>query len=242
MSPATTMTSVLKHTSPEFIPKVEAEQILINLTVSNLYATSCDIQYTFYIESHITIGMFKEYLSPIFFYLPENMDILLSKSMPYPLADKMQISTLHDSDMCDLLMQPCGPAICPCIAYLSINDNKTTIDLQNLSYNDITSLPFWFQSTPIHYISLNADHPRIDEILYKLATIINPHHTTIECITLYRAFPEHHLPLVSNEALTTFYHTITKGMTLNNIALLLDRNIVSNNEMLEFGAWLRIKY
>lgn len=236
------MTSVLNANSAEFKPASDAvESVMINLTVTNLYDTSYEVQYTFYIEPHITIGMFKEYLSPIFQYLPENMDILLSKSMPYPIADKMQISMLHEADMCELVMQPCGSPICSCIAYISVKDHKTTIDLQNLPFKEITSLPYWFQTTPIHSIILNADHPRIDEILYKLSSFIKPSNTLLENVTFIRSFPTHHLPLVTNEALVFFYHTLSDGMKNNNIKVYLDKNIVHNDNMLELGEWLRTK-
>lgn len=249
-----TMTSVLSHKSPSFIPSshllnkdleefvMEDNHVEICLTVANLYSMSMEVQYTFHIDPAITIGQFKNYLSPIFFYFPEHIDILLSKSMPYPLADKMQISMLQKADMCELVMQPCGPPIVPCISYLKIDDNKTTIDLQNLPYTDIVNIPYWFTSTPIHNILLNADHPRIDEILYQLAQVISPNQSTIQTITLLRSFPEHHLPLVSNEALARFYHTITDGMKKTNIKVLLDKNIVHNDVMIELGAWLQIKY
>jgi len=223
-------------------------------------------RYTFQVDHMTTVSGLKKYMGSLLSYLPEHLDVLLSRDAPYPLADKMLLCSLLTTHR-ELVIQPCGPMIRSQAPYLTMvyrytenHDIKdlngevescvSALDLRTMAAVDFPYLQTWIQTTPVQEILLSSDHPRIDDILHLLTIAIDPnkslpnpmkgYHTwpDIKRIYLQRTHPTHHHPILTRSALTTFYHAIREGMNDVRLRIVIAPFVLGNEQELDLGEWV----
>jgi hypothetical protein len=109
------------------------------------------------------------------------------------------------------------------------------LDLRGIYALHMVYLKTWLLTNEFQHIELSADHPRINDLLAQLGSILAcPEITNMISVRIHRTQKHYHL--ITTEQLILFYQTIQSKKA---IAIHVDPSVLDTEEVVEMDHWVQ---
>ena len=109
------------------------------------------------------------------------------------------------------------------------------LDLRGIYALHMVYLKTWLLTNEFQHIELSADHPRINDLLVQLGSILAcPEITNMISVRIHRTQKHYHL--ISTEQLILFYQQVQSKKA---IAIQVDPSILDTEEVVEMDHWVQ---
>lgn len=112
---------------------------------------------------------------------------------------------------------------------------SSILDLRGIYASHFIHLETWLLSNEFQHIELSADHPRINDLLVQLGSILAcPEITNMISVRIHRTQKHYHL--ITTEQLILFYQQVQSKKA---IAIHVDPSVLDTEEVVEMDHWVQ---